>query len=261
ALPTVSDGGLTYTFKIRPGLKWSDGTPIDANTFAYSWNRGLDPCTTSGAASYLYPIKGAAAFNAGTCPDPTADNPVSTDTLIGKSIVMQDPQTLVITLEKPYAYFLPTVAATAIVLASPQQLIEKYGLKSWTEHLADGTGFGGSLFKVTQWDHKGTVQLTRNESFWGTKPKLRQINFKIYKDPDTSYNSYLNGQVDVGVAGLPPSATYPQMKTRSDFHQIENLATSYLGPNWKKPPFDDLAARQAFALAVDRDALSPVSNN
>src|SRR5262245_13220418 len=51
ALPTVSDGGLTYTFKIRPGIKWSDGTPIDANTFAYSWNRGLDPCTTSGAAS------------------------------------------------------------------------------------------------------------------------------------------------------------------------------------------------------------------
>src|SRR5262249_886557 len=82
-----------------------------------------------------------------------------------------------------------------------------------------------------------------------------------YKDADTSYNSYLNGQVDVGIAGLPPTATYPQMKTRSDFHQLENLATSYLAPNWKKPPFDDLAARQAFALAVDRDALNAVGNN
>jgi oligopeptide transport system substrate-binding protein len=260
ALPTVSDGGLTYTFHIRPGIKWSDGTPIDANTFAYSWNRGLDPCTTSGAASYLYPIKGAAAFIAGTCPDPNAANPVSTDTLIGKSIVVTDPQTLTITLEKPYAYFLPTVAATAIVLASPKQLIDKYGLKEWTEHLADNGGFGGSLFKVTLWDHKGNVQLTRNESFWGTKPKLREINFKIYKDGDTSYNSYLNGQVDVGIAGLPPTATYPQMKTRSDFHQSANLANSYLSPNWKKAPFDDLAARQAFALAIDRDALLAVAN-
>ena len=112
ALPTVTNGGLTYTFKIRPGLKWSDGTPIDANTFAYSWNRGLDPCTNSGAASYLYPIKGAAAFNTSACPDANAANPVSTDTLIGKSIVVTDPQTLVVTLEKPYAYFLPTVAAS-----------------------------------------------------------------------------------------------------------------------------------------------------
>lgn len=259
-MPVVSDGGLTYTFKIRAGLKWSDGTPIDANTFAYSWNRGLDPCTNSGAASYLYPIKGAAEFNGSSCPNANADNPVSTDTLVGKSIVVTDPQTLVVTLEKPYAYFLPAVTAVAITLAAPKQLIEKYGLKQWTEHLADSGGFGGSLYKVTLWDHKGNVQLTRNDSFWGTKPKLRQINFKIYKDADTSYNSYLNGQVDVGIAGLPPSATYPQMKTRSDFHQSENLATGYLGPNWKKAPFDDLAARQAFALAVDRDAINAVVN-
>jgi peptide/nickel transport system substrate-binding protein/oligopeptide transport system substrate-binding protein len=255
----VTDGGLTYTFKIRPGLKWTDGTPIDANTFAYSWNRGLDPCTTSGAASYLYPIKGAAAFNQGTCPDANATNPVSTDTLIGKSIVVTDPQTLTVTLEKPFAYFLPTVAATAVVLASPKQLIEKYGIKEWTEHLTDNGGFGGNLFKVTIWDHKGNLQLTRNDGFWGTKSKVRQINFKIYKDADTSYNSYLNGQVDVGIAGLPPTATYQQMKTRSDFHQSDNLATSYLGPNWAKPPFDDVAARQAFALAVDRDALNAVA--
>lgn len=260
ALPTISDGGLTYTFKIRSGLKWSDGTPIDANTFAYSWNRGLDPCTNSGAASYLYPIKGAAAFNSSACPNTNTPNPVSNDTLIGKSIVVTDPQTLVVTLEKPYAYFLPTIAAVSIVLAAPKQLIEKYGLKDWTEHLADNGGFGGSLYKVTLWDHKGNLQLTRNDSFWGTKPKLRQINFKIYKDADTSYNSYLNGQVDVGIAGLPPSATYQQMKTRSDFHQNENLATGYLGPNWKKAPFDDLAARQAFALAVDRNALNAVAN-
>lgn len=259
-MPTVTNGGLTYTFKIRPGLKWTDGTPIDANTFAYSWNRGLDPCTNSGAASYLYPIKGAAAFNQTACPDVNVADPVSNETLIGKSIVVTDPQTLVVTLEQPFAFFLPTVAATAIVLAAPKQLIEKYGIKEWTNHLADNGGFGGNLFKLTLWDHQGNLQLTRNDGFWGTKSKLRQINFKIYKDADTSYNSYLNGQVDVGVAGLPPTATYQQMKTRSDFHQSDNLAISYLGPNWKRAPFDDLAARQAFALAVDRDALNAVAN-
>src|SRR5262245_50223323 len=67
SMPTVSADGLTYTFKIKAGLKWSDGSPIDANTFAYSINRSLSPCTASAVASYLYPIKDAAAFNGEGC--------------------------------------------------------------------------------------------------------------------------------------------------------------------------------------------------
>src|SRR6185312_17157247 len=108
--------------------------PIDANTFAYSWNRGLDPCTNSGTASYLYPIKGAAAFNQSACPDANATNPVSNDTLIGKSIVVTDPQTLTVTLEKPYAFFIPTVAAVAIVLAAPTQSLDTYATTRSTHH-------------------------------------------------------------------------------------------------------------------------------
>src|SRR5215813_12964345 len=115
SLPTVSSDGLTYTFKIRPGLKWSDGTAIDANTFAYSLNRALDPCTKSGGASYLYPIKGAIAFNTSAC-DAAADalTQVDSKTLVGDSIVVTDPQTLTLTLEKPAAYFASamTVAIT-----------------------------------------------------------------------------------------------------------------------------------------------------
>ncbi len=262
ALPVVSNGGLIYTFKIRSDLKWSDGTPIDANTYAYSWNRSLDHCTKSSVASYLYPIKGAAAFNAEACSDPKAMNPASTDTLIGKSIVAQDPQTLVVTLEKPDAYFLPTVAGVDVTLAQPRQLIEKYGLNQWTQHVLDHGDFGGNLFNLSLWDHKGNVQVTRNEDFWGTKPKLRQINFKVYQDSTLAYAAYANKQVDVGVDGAPPSerssptSIYKYLKGDSDFHQAPSLITSYLALNWARPPFDDLEARQAFALAIDRDALN-----
>jgi oligopeptide transport system substrate-binding protein len=252
-MPTVTDGGLTYTFKIHSGIKWSDGTPIDANTFAYSLNRSLDPCTASGAASYLYPIKGAAAFNSGTCPKTAnANNPVSTTTLVGSSIVVSDPQTLVVTLEKPYAYFLDTLV-TSVAFAQPKQLITQYGVAKWTDHLTDNGGFGGNLFNVKVWDHQGKLNLVRNDGFWGTKPKLKEIDFKIYKDADTAYNDYKNGQLD---RAAPPPSQYKQASTRSDFHAVPYLAISYLQPNWKKAPFNDVNARQAFALSLNKDAIA-----
>lgn len=254
SMPTVTDNGTTYTFKIRSGLKWTDGTPIDANTFAYAMNRSLDPCTLAGGASYLYPIKGAADFNSAKCPTTQAnkDNPVSATTLIGKSIVVSDPQTLVITLEKPYAFFLGTLT-TAVALAQPKQLIEKYGMKPWQEHLADNGGFGGNMFNVKLWDHQGKLNLVRNEGFWGTKPTLKEIDFKIYKDADTAFNDYKAGQVD---RAAPPSAQYVAAKARPDFHETPFLATAYIQPNWKKAPFDDVNARQAFALAIDKDSIA-----
>lgn len=253
SLPTVSNGGLTYTFKIRAGLKWSDGTPIDANTFAYSLNRSLDPCTASGAASYLFPIKGATAFNMSVCPQ-TADatNPVSTETLVGKSLVVPDPQTLIITLEKPYAYFLDSLT-TSVAFAQPKQLITRYGMQRWASHLIDRGGFGGNLFNVKVWDHRGHLHLVRNESFWGVKPKLKEIDFRIYRDPDSAYSDYQNGQLD---RATPPSSQFQDARQRPDFHAVPYLATGYLQPNWNKAPFDDVNARLAFALALNKDAIA-----
>ncbi len=65
---TISADGLTYTFHLHKGMTWSDGTPIDATTFAYSINRTLDPCLGSGVSYYLFDLAGAQAFNSGKCP-------------------------------------------------------------------------------------------------------------------------------------------------------------------------------------------------
>jgi len=256
AMPTVSADGKTYTFKIRPNLKWSDGVPIDANVFAYSLNRGLDPCTVAGAASYLYAIKGAADFNGGKCDftgDKTAPtaNPVSSTSLISKSIVVVDAQTLQITLEDSLQWFLPSMVMTT-AMAQPKQLIEQYGLKDWPNHLAEKS-FGGNLFVVTVWDHKGNVELSRNPNFWGTKPTLSKIQYHVYKDTETSYQDYLTNAVDT--TGVP-LAHVAEAKTRADFRTKPYLDISYLSPNWKKAPFDDLAARQAFSAALDRETLA-----
>src|SRR5215467_7506543 len=92
--PTFDASANAYTFKVRPGLKWSDGTPIDANTYAYSINRSLDPCTASTLTYYLFPIKDAAAFSTETCESDGVSIKGKIPSLIGDSITVPDSQTL-----------------------------------------------------------------------------------------------------------------------------------------------------------------------
>lgn len=264
SMPTVSDGGLTYTFKLRSGMTWSDGTPIDANTFAYTFNRSLDPCVNdgapSGAASYLYTIKGGAAFNGSTCDAKAgAANPTDSKSLIGTSIVVQDPTTLVIHLEKPYAYFLDTLV-TDVALAQPQQLITQYGLKNWTNHLTDNGGFTGNLFKVASWDHKGHMDFSAWSGTWASpKPTLQTVDFTFYKTGETGYSDYLNGQLDA--FWTIPASQFQAASKRADFHQYPYLAEGYIQPNWAKAPFNNVLARKAFAVAIDKTALVAIAHN
>lgn len=259
-MPTVSNGGATYTIKIKPNLSWSDGTPIDATTFAYSLNRVLDPCVKGGApgsaAYFITAIKGAAAFNGEKCNAPAnALDPTSTDTLVGKSIVVQDPHTLVITLEQPAAYFLKALTTSAS-MAVPQQLIQKYGWKNWTDHLADNQ-LSGNLFGVKLWDHKGHLDFVRNDGFknfgLGANPILKEVDTTIYQSGDASYADYNNGREDIGAV---PTSDYSTAKTRSDFHQGPTLTMGYIAPNWNIAPFNNVDARRAFALAVNKQLIA-----
>jgi peptide/nickel transport system substrate-binding protein/oligopeptide transport system substrate-binding protein len=249
-LPKVSSDGLTYTFTLKSGLKWSDGTPITSETYAYSINRAESPCTASPAAYYLYVLKDALNFNtAETCTAGKITGKVQT--LIGDSITTPDAQTLVLTLAQPATYFLEAMTYPTSY-AVPEQLISKYPT-DWTQHMADNGGLGGSLYKVTLWNHAGKLKLERNDSFWGTKPKLREIDITFYKDTTTAYNSYLSGKDDIGGA---PTAQLAQAKTHAGFHQVGVQQIDYYAMNWKIKPFDDVRVRQAFAIALDKTALA-----
>jgi oligopeptide transport system substrate-binding protein len=95
--------------------------------------------------------------------------------------------------------------------------------------------------------------VVRNPSFWGTQPKLREVDFKIFRTVDAEYSSYLSGGLDQGVA---PPAQYKSSKLRSDFHELPYLAIGYYQPNWAKAPFNNMDARQAFDLALNKDVLA-----
>jgi oligopeptide transport system substrate-binding protein len=247
----VSSDGLTWTFHLRPNMRWSDGAPIDASVFAYSINRALDPCTGSDVASYLFNIKGAADFNGTTCPTGATS---STDTLVGKSIVVADPLTLKLTLESPAAYFLGALSYPTS-WAVPKQLIDQYK-KNWTDHLADGAGFGGSLFKVVKWDHAGHLDLAVNDSFWGQKPEIQKIQYTLYKDTGTAWAAYKAGEGDVNPLVIAQEIDIARTLRGSTLHQIPQLAVRYLQPNWNIAPFDDVRVRNAFSLAIDRRAIA-----
>jgi peptide/nickel transport system substrate-binding protein/oligopeptide transport system substrate-binding protein len=252
ALPTFDATKNTYTFTIRPGLKWSDGTPIDANTFAYSINRSLSPCTGSAVTYYLFAIKDASAYSVQKCGADGTSVVGKIPTLIGDSLNVPDSQTLVITLTGPAPYFLDAITYPTAD-AQPKQLIDQYGVKNWTAHLTDNGGFGGNLYKLKVWDHKGNVDVIRNDGFWGNKPQLREIDFKVYQTVQAEYSDYLDGKLEWGTA---PPAQYKVSKTRSDFHEEGGLQINYYQPDWNKAPFNDVRVRQAFDLALNKDVLA-----
>jgi oligopeptide transport system substrate-binding protein len=261
-LPTFSGDGLLMTVHIRPGMFWTDGTPIDANDFAYSINRALDPCTGTQSdlgrglgSSFLSWIAGAARFSNKACPksQQNALDPHSGQGLLGTSIIAEDAQTLQIRLAVP-ATWAEWSLVTTPAMAVPRSLITKYGLSHWTDHLTDGAGFGGNVFNLSSRDHSGHMTFVANPTFWGSpKPILQKIVFTFYADPSTAYRAYLEGQAMQAYA-LPPE-DYTSAAQRPDFHEVPILDIDYTAPNWGKAPFNNLLARQAFDLALDKAQL------
>ena len=236
----VSSDGLTYTFHLRSGLKFSDGTSLTSADVAYSIDRALSPAISnlSGVSlTYLGLLKDAPARTAG-----------KVATLVNDSILTPDANTVVLKLSKATAYFLEALTyPTAFVVE--KKLIDKYGLK-YTDHLDEGGGDGP--FKVKSYDHTTGIKFVRNDNYWGPKPQLAEVDQLFYKSANTTYQAYLANQVDVTSV---PSAEYNTAKSRSDFSKNPTLTIYYLAMNFLAKPFDNVHIRQAFELAINKDAM------
>ena len=146
---TVSDDGLVWTFKMRQGAVWSDGTPVTADDFVYSWKRLLAPDTAAQYASILYGVKNAEEVNAGKLP---ADQ---------LGIAAPDPGTFVVTLAHPAPYF-DGIAAHQATFPVPRQQIEKFG-RAWSKpenYVSNGA------FTLVDWRVNEYVRLEKNPKFY-----------------------------------------------------------------------------------------------
>ena len=254
---TTSTDGLTYTFTLQPNQKFSDGTPVKASDYAWSIDRSANPCFGSPLSSYVSTIKDAAAFSGETC---TNDQPVgSVTTLVGSSVIPDDSaNTLTIKLEQPAAYFLAALTYSTS-FAVEKSVVSGPGLgkdDTWMDNLAKGaTGQGGSgLFYISKWDHQGVLTLKQNPNFWGTKPNFTTVDLKLFTSADTEYSTYQTDQTMAYVDNIPPDQR-AAAKGQPDYHSGPTLIIGGFAMNWKIPPFDDLNARKAFCLAINRDQL------
>ena len=155
----MSPDGKTYTFHLRSGAKWSDGQPVTAKDFVYSFKRLLDPATAADYASFFSDagIVGAADYNAG---NGSAD---------AVGVRAKDDNTLEIQLEKPIGYF-PNLAALWVVAPVRQDIVEKSA--GWAQD--PSTYIGNGAFKMSEWVHQDHITLVPNLNYPERSPRCRR---------------------------------------------------------------------------------------
>ncbi len=233
-----------WTFHLRKDAKWTDGKPITANDFVYSWRRILNPDKNLKYQGFwLYDIKNAELDNTGKA---KAEN-------VGIRAI--DNFTLEVTMEKPTPYFDKLIALTAF-RPVPQTAIEKFG-KDWTKPENIVTS---GAFKLTESSAKNQPVVQRNPLFWNNADtKLEKIVFisdeKVpdgSEFPEKTLERYEKGETDaVFVTSLPDES----LKNKKDYSLTKTAGIESLSLNTSIKPFSDVRVRRAFSLAINREKL------
>lgn len=241
---TVSKDGKTWTFKIRDS-KWSNGDPIVAQDFVYSWRRSLNPKTASPYAYLFSSVKNADAIIAGK-KSPNA-----------LGISAPDKKTVVVKLNRPIAYFRVLMAYP---LFGPQneKVVKKYGNRYATK--AQYQVYSGP-FKIKGWNGTNdTWSFVKNNDYWDKKVvKLNKINYQVVKSNNTGYQMYQQGKLDLTPLS---SEQVKNLKSNNDFTQYPYSLVRFLLYNFKDKNQINRAAlnnkniRLALSLSIDRDVVT-----
>jgi len=230
----ISPDGKVYIFMLKSGVTFSDGTPVTAESYVYTWTRALTlDRESSFALSLEQPIVGATAVHDG-----------SAHTLAGVKAL--DAHTLQVTLNSPTPYFL-TALTNPLFFPLNQQVIKRYGDQNWTRHVVNA-GIGTGPFKVESWQHNISIKLIPNSYYYGAKTRLQMVNIPFEADPQTV--SYSAGQYDFTWT-ISPNDLVAQKYTPG-FQKTALWQTAMLFFDTTSPPFDQAAVRQAFAQAIDK---------
>ncbi len=237
---TVSDDGLVWTFKLRQGATWSDGVPVTADDFVFSFRRQMDPKTASQYASMLYDIKGAEAVNAGTAP------------LESLGVRAVDANTLEITLTHPAPY-LPQLLMHQISYPVPKHVVEKYG-DDWVK---PETYVSNGPFKLVSWRPNDSVVTVKNDTFYdAANVKLDGVVFYPTDDGEAALKRFRTGEIDLNV-GFPSQQIEMLKRTMADELKVSTIVNvRYIVMNTLKKPFDDPRVRKAIALAINREVIT-----
>jgi oligopeptide transport system substrate-binding protein len=237
---TIDSSGTIFTFNLRSGLKWSDGTSLNANDVRYGILRTLDPANDANYASSLYIIKNAEDYNKGIISDPNQ---------VGATVV--NDTTLVITMEYPSSNAISKLALW-FARPMPKNAIDTYG-DDWTE---PGKIVTSGPYLLSEWDHDDHILLQKNPSFYDAsnvkieKVKLWMVDiteaWEMYLDDRLAMVSPTNSQLDI-------ARNDPILKQQ--VHISPDACTYYYGFSISEEPFDNVLVRKAFIAATNRRGL------
>jgi oligopeptide transport system substrate-binding protein len=250
-IPTVANKGIsadgkTYTFNLRNDVTWSDGKKVTAKDFEFSIKRMLDPDLAGEYSSIYYSIVGAEAYN--NAAKETAAKKTELKAALG--VKATGDYTLQVTLKAAQPTFPQMMGLWPvfpvredIILAKPDK---------WQEA---GNLIGNGPYTLAEWVHQDHITLKRNENYWGTKPALTEIDYKIITDANAALAAYDAGELDL--TAVPVGTEKATMADPARSKQIvrqSSLSIYAIQFNVNKAPFNNLKVRQAFSCAVDRAA-------
>ncbi len=233
----ISEDGLTYTFNIRKDAKWSDGKPLTANDFEYSWKRAVDPKVAAEYSYMMEIVKNAKEINSGS---------MSYDNLGVKAI---DDYTLEVQLANPASYFLEFIASTVVFMPVRKDIIEQYGDK-WT--LSPDTYIGNGPYKMKERVIDEKIVFDINTNYYAQKEQIaNELTFLLMSDPNTAIAGIRGGSIHFS-ALEPPAAEIETLKNEGYITANNAIGTFYIELNITNEAFTDKRVRQALALAIDR---------
>ena len=231
----TSEDGLTWTFHLRDGLKWSDGTDLTAKDFVYSWQRVCDPNV---AAPYAETVLGMVKGY---------DEAIAGD-ITKLDVQAPDEKTVVVNLANPCSYF-GELAAFATLNPVQQATVEANG-DAWATS-AD-TYISNGPFMMTEWVPGSHITFSKNPNYWNAEAiKLDKLEFELIEDPNAAYSAYTSGEVDM-IKDVP-TEEIPSLQGNDDFHVDPIIGKYYVSLNLQKEYFQDARVRKALSLAIDRN--------
>ncbi|MDY0257752.1 peptide ABC transporter substrate-binding protein [Gudongella oleilytica] len=236
----VSEDGLTVTFKLRES-KWSDGSPLTAHDFVYSWKRGMDPATASEYAWIWEYTNIVGAFD--------AVNGASLDAVGVKAL---DDLTLEVKLLTPTDYIVSLLSFYHF-LPTKQSAVEAGADGAWAKDPAVAVSNGP--FKLTSYKIGEGLTLVKNEHYWNAaEVKIDRIEGKFIDEQATAYQAYQAGELHF-LPDVPPAEVATLIAESSDFYVFPLLGTYYYNFNMDLPMFQDVRVRKALNLAIDRELI------
>jgi oligopeptide transport system substrate-binding protein len=238
---SVSADGLVWTFRLRDGLRWSDGTPLDAADFVYSFRRMADPATAaSSMAASVDSIAGARDILSGNAP------------VESLGVSAPDSSTVVVEVDRPKPW-LPSVMASPGFVPVPRHVIAEHG-DSWSR---PGVHVSNGAYRLDRWIPQDYVRVVRNQEFHAAGSlSIDAVHYYVVDDLNTGLRRFRAGDLHAMVNFPPDKLDWLRENMPEVLHLSPSLGLMLYAFNLERAPYDDVRVRRALSLAVDRRLLT-----